>query len=347
MGTAQICKGFLVLFFKKEPLPFFLPTRMMARASLEMSMRWFAGLFVALVLGHVAVASEPEPCRTVRFADIGWTDITATTAVASRILQGLGYAPTTQILSVPVTYVSMKNKDIDVFLGNWMPTMQADRAPYVSSGSVDVVRANLAGARYTLAVPAATYDAGLHSFADIVHFRDQLGGKIYGIEPGNDGNRVVLGMIKEGKFGLGDFDLVESSEQGMLAQLDRAIRRHQMMVFLAWEPHPMNIKYAIKYLDDPSNTFGPGNGGASVFTNVRGGYLQACPNVAVFLKRLSFTLPIEDKVMASILSDGLDPSQAAEAWLKANPDVWAAWLDGVTTFDGKPGVAAVKASLAQ
>ena len=169
-------------------------------------MRWFAGLFVGLVLGHAAVASEPEPCRTVRFADIGWTDITATTAVASRILQGLGYAPTTQILSVPVTYVSMKNKDIDVFLGNWMPTMQADRAPVPSAAGASMwCGPNLAGARYTLAVPAATYDAGLHSFADIVHFRDQLGGKIYGIEPGNDGNRVVLGMIKEGKFGLGRF----------------------------------------------------------------------------------------------------------------------------------------------
>ena len=320
---------------------------MMVRNGSEMSMRWLTSLLVMLSFCRLAVASEPDSCRTVRFADIGWTDITATTALASRILQGLGYTPTTQILSVPVTYVSMKNKDIDVFLGNWMPTMQADRAPYVSNGSVDVVRANLEGARYTLAVPKATYDAGLHGFADIVHFRDQLGGKIYGIEPGNDGNRVVLGMIKEGKFGLGDFDLVESSEQGMLAQLDRSIRRHQMMVFLAWEPHPMNIKYDIKYLADPSNVFGPGNGGASVFTNVRGGYLQACPNVAVFLKRLSFTLPIEDRVMGSILTDGLDPSQAAEGWLKANPEVWSSWLDGVTTFDGKPGVAAVKASLAQ
>jgi glycine betaine/proline transport system substrate-binding protein len=298
-----------------------------------------------LALWRIPAQAEPAACRTVRFADIGWTDITATTAIVSRLLQGLGYTPTTQILSVPVTYVSMKNKDIDVFLGNWMPTMQADRAPYVAAGTVDVVRANLTGARYTLAVPQATYDAGLHSFADIVKFRDQLGGKIYGIEPGNDGNRVVLGMIKEGKFGLADFDLVESSEQGMLAQLDRAIRRHQMMVFLAWEPHPMNIKYAIKYLDDPTNTFGPGNGGASVFTNVRGGYLQACPNVGSLLKNLSFTLPIEDSVMNAILASGLDPSEAAKDWLKANQAVWAPWLQGVTSFDGKPAEPMLAANL--
>ena len=108
-----------------------------------------------------AQAAEPAACRVVRFADIGWTDISATTAVASRILQGLGYTPTTQILSVPVTYISLKNRNIDVFLGNWMPSMQADRAPYVADGSVQVVRTNLEGAKYTLAVPQATYDAGL------------------------------------------------------------------------------------------------------------------------------------------------------------------------------------------
>jgi glycine betaine/proline transport system substrate-binding protein len=292
-----------------------------------------------------AQAADPPACQQVRLADIGWTDITATTAIASRILQGLGYEPKTQQLSMPVTFVSMKNKDIDVFLGNWMPMAAADRAPYVASGAIDVVDANLVGARYTLAVPQATYDAGLHSFADIAKFQDQLYGKIYGIEPGNDGNRVILNLIKDNKFGLGEFDLVESSEQGMLAQLDRAIRRHKMIVFLGWEPHPMNVKYAIKYLDDPTNSFGPDDGGATVYTTVRGGYLNACPNVGRFLKQLHFTLKLEDGVMNAILNEGQEPQQAAEAWLKANPAMWSAWLAGVTTVDGKPGVEAVKASL--
>jgi glycine betaine/proline transport system substrate-binding protein len=304
-----------------------------------------AVMALALVWGGRAAAAEPASCRVVRFADIGWSDITATTAVASRVLEGLGYAPTTQILSVPVTYVSLKNKDIDVFLGNWMPTMQADRAPYVADGSVEVVRANLEGAKYTLAVPQATYDAGLHGFADIARFRDQLGGKIYGIEPGNDGNRVVHGMIKDGKFGLQDFDLVESSEQGMLAQLDRAIRRREMIVFLGWEPHPMNINYKIRYLEDPTNTFGPANGGASVFTNVRGGYMNDCPNVADFLRQLQFNLKIEDSVMNLILSGGMEAPRAAETWLKANPGEWPRWLAGVSTFDGRPAAPALNASL--
>ena len=130
------------------------------------------------------------------------------------MLKGLGYTPKTQVLSVPVTYTSMKNKDIDVFLGNWMPTMEADRKPYIEDKSVEVVGANLEGAKYTLAVPAYTYDAGLKTFADIAKFQKQLDGKIYGIEPGNDGNRLILDMIKDDKFGLKNFELVEVQRAG-------------------------------------------------------------------------------------------------------------------------------------
>ena len=89
-----------------------------------------AGAAVVAGAALAAQAADPESCKAVRFADVGWTDITATTAMTSRILEGLGYEPKIQVLSVPVTYTSLKNKDIDVFLGNWMPTMEADRKPY-------------------------------------------------------------------------------------------------------------------------------------------------------------------------------------------------------------------------
>ena len=49
--------------------------------------------------------------------------------------------------------------------------------------------------------------------------------------------------------------------------------------------------------------------------------------------------------MGSILDDGEEPNVAALAWLKANPAVLDGWLDGVTTLDGQPGLAAVKAHL--
>lgn len=310
---------------------------------------WTAAVAIGAALCGLAApaarAADAAACKTVRFADVGWTDIAATTAITSTLLKGLGYTPKTQVLAVPVTYTSMKNKDIDVFLGNWMPTMEADRKPYIDDKSVEVVGANLDGAKYTLAVPTYLYDSGLKTFADIAKFKDKLKGKIYGIEPGNDGNRLIMGMIKDNAFGLGKFEIVESSEQGMLSQVDRATKRKEPIVFLGWEPHPMNTKFSIKYLEGGDDVFGPNLGGATIYTNVRAGWMGECPNAATLIKNLKFTLPLENTVMGYILFDSMDADKAAEKWLKANPKAWEPWLQGVTTFDGKPGLAAVKASL--
>ena len=187
---------------------------------------------------------------------------------------------------MPVTYQSLKNGDIDVFLGNWMPTMEADIAPFKADGSVEVVRANLEGAKYTLAVPKYLADEGLKDFADIAKFKEQLDGQIYGIEPGNDGNRLIQKMIDEGKFGLAGFEMVESSEQGMLAEVQRASRGNEPIVFLGWEPHPMNTNFELAYLTGGDEVFGPNFGGATIYTNVRKGYLQECPNVGKLLQNL-------------------------------------------------------------
>jgi glycine betaine/proline transport system substrate-binding protein len=312
---------------------------------LKAALRLAAGAGLALSLSAPALAADAESCKTVRFSDVGWTDITATTATASVILEALGYVPDVQVLSVPVTYRSLKNKDIDVFLGNWMPTMEADIAPYREDASVEDLGVNLEGAKYTLAVPKYTYDAGVKNFSDIAEFRDELGGKIHGIEPGNDGNRLILEMIEKDSFGLGGFEVVESSEQGMLSAVARAARGNEHIVFLGWEPHPMNSNFELAYLEGGDDVFGPNLGGATVHTNVRAGYLAECPNVGKFLQNLSFTLAMENEIMGAILDDKVEPNEAALNWLKQNPDALGAWLEGVTTFDGGDGAAAVKTAL--
>jgi len=305
---------------------------------------WGMVLALALTVG-AAGAAEPASCKKVRFSDVGWTDITATTATASVLLKGLGYAPETQVLSVPVTYASLKNKDIDVFLGNWMPSMEADLKPYREEGSVEVLGINLEGAKYTLAVLKNEAGTGIEDFSDLARHKDKLSGKIYGIEPGNDGNRLIQGMIDQNAFGLKGFELVESSEQGMLAQVARARQRGEAIAFLAWEPHPMNSNFELRYLTGGDDFFGPDLGGATIFTNLRKGYAEECPNVGRFLKNLTFTLAMENEVMGAILNEQKEAEAAAREWIEKHPSALNAWLAGVSTLDGRPGLAAVRASL--
>ncbi len=300
------------------------------------------------VLAICAAAPAFADCDSITFSDVGWTDITATTAATTVVLEALGYETEIKVLSVPVTYISLAEGDVDVFLGNWMPTMEADIAPYREAGTVDTVRANLEGAKYTLAVNKAAADMGIANFADLAGKADALEGKIYGIEPGNDGNRLIMDMIADNAFGLGDadFEVVESSEQGMLAQVDRASGRDEPIVFLGWEPHPMNANFEMSYLEGGDDWFGPNLGGATVFTNTTAGFADSCPNVGALLNNLEFSLAMENEIMGAILNDGTDPADAASAWLSANPDAFMGWLDGVTTKDGGDAVEAVKAKLA-
>lgn len=296
-------------------------------------------------LATALTAAAYADCSKVVFSDVGWTDITATTAATGTVLRALGYDVDVKVLSVPVTYASMAGGDVDVFLGNWMPTMEGDIASYREAGTVDTVRMNLAGAKYTLAVNKAAADLGIADFADIAAHKDALDGKIYGIEPGNDGNRLILDMIGSNAFGLEGFEVVESSEQGMLAQVARNSKKDDPIVFLGWEPHPMNANFDMSYLTGGDDYFGPDLGGASVYTNTRAGYVTECPNVGALLTNLEFTLAMENEIMAAILDDGEDADDAAAAWLKANPAVLGQWLNGVTTSDGGDAMAAVNSAL--
>ncbi len=297
------------------------------------------------VTGLSAHAAEDASCKKVRFVDVGWSDIAATTGMATVVMEALGYSPTVTIASIPIAFAGMKNKQIDVFLGYWNPSMTPVIEPFIKDGHIKVLETpNLVGAKYTLAVPTTLYDKGLKSFADIAKFQKDLGGKIYGIEPGNDGNALILGMIKDNKFGLKDFKLVESSEAGMLVEAQRAMRAKKPIVFLGWEPHPMNVQMKMSYLTGGDDVFGPNLGEAKVYTAVPAGYREKCPNVAAFLNNLQFSTDIENQVMGPIL-DKVKPATAARNFLKKNPAVFEPWLKGVKTFDGKDGLAAVTAVL--
>ena len=252
-------------------------------------------LAVAASILALTTSSALADCSTVTFSDVGWTDITATTAATSTVLEAMGYQTETRVLSVPVTYISLEEGDVDVFLGNWMPTMEADIKPYREKGTVETVRANLEGAKYTLATNAAGAALGITDFASIAEHSDDLKGVIYAIEPGNDGNRLIMDMIEKNAFDLGDFSVRESSEQGMLSQVERLSKRDQPIVFLGWEPHPMNANFDLTYLSGGDDFFGPNFGGATVYTNVRKGYVEECPNVGKLLNNLEFSLAMEKR----------------------------------------------------
>lgn len=292
-----------------------------------------------------AIAADGQTCTSVRMADPGWTDIDATNAMAGVVLKALGYRQTVQNLSVPITYEGLRKGQIDVFLGNWMPAQVPLVKPFVDAHAFDVVKANLTGAKFTLAVPDYVAAAGVHSFADLARNASRFGGRIYGIEPGAPANQNIKKMIADKAFGLGDWKIVESSETGMLTQVSRAVRDKQWIVFLAWEPHLMNTEFHLTYLSGGDTYFGPDYGGATVNTVARSGFTAECSNLGRLFKQMTFDVTIENQMIARVLRDKASLEAAARQALSAHPEMLEKWLDGVTTVTGANGLQAVRASL--
>ncbi len=304
-----------------------------------------AGALLSILAIGDASAAEAQRCSAVRLSEPGWTDISATNGVASVLLEGLGYKPDLKTLSVPLGFEALKSGEIDVFLGNWMPAQQKFRDEADASGATLVLVQNLEGAKFTLAANKPGADLGVKDFADLDQFADKFKSTIYGIEAGAPANQSIAKIIEADKFGLGDWRLRESSEQAMLAQVQRNTASGTPTVFLAWAPHPMNAALDITYLSGGDEEFGPNYGGASVHTIANKAWAEACPNLAKLFTQLTFRVDQENALMGHILNEGLSGPAAAKLWLAANPEPLAAWLEGVSTFDGQPGEEAVRASL--
>ena len=299
-------------------------------------------LLCATLTGACLAAQAADSCSPVRMADPGWSDIAATNALAGVVLEAMGYKTKVDSLAVPITYGGLRDNQIDVFLGNWMPAQQGFHDQFVATNKVTQLAENLQGTEFTLAVPDYVYEAGVHDFKDLNAFADKFDKKIYGIGSGAPANQSIADIIKKNDFNLGQWKLVESSEQAMLAEVNRAVKSKRFITFLGWTPHPMNVKLKMHYLTGGEAYFGASG---SVYTLTRNGYAQACPEVAKLFTQMTFSQDMENAIMAEVVDKKISNAQAAKTWLKAHPDVLQKWLAGLKTIDGKEALPVVQAKL--
>ena len=286
-----------------------------------------------------------EADETVNFGTVDWPEAVAKTNVASTIVDALGYQTEVQELGVPTVFQGLDTGDLDVFVEAWFPTMQTN---FDEVQDVESVTTNLEEATFSVAVNREACEAGVTSHEDLAVFADRFeeGGTptIYGLEPGNDGNQVVLDMIENDQYNLGDWELIESSTNGMLSEVDRRLGDGEWVAWTGWDPHWMNNRYDMCLLEDPEEAWG---GQSHVETLVNNEFPEQFPELYTFFEQMVVTPEIQRELIDGIDNSGLSPEEFALQWLRENPQITDNWLAGIEATDGTDGAEALRSYLEQ
>jgi glycine betaine/proline transport system substrate-binding protein len=277
--------------------------------------------------------------HTARFVQQPWADAVVETQIAIQVLEQLGYDASTQEVSVPLGAQALATGRADAYLANWWPSQEDVFAEYLDDGTIEVVGQVLEGTQFSPAVPGyVVSDLGVESFADLDQHADAFGRKFYGIEPGAPANDTIQKMIDQDAYGLGDWELVPSSTEAMLAQVSRLSTQKKPIAFLGWSPHWMTTEFDLHFLEDPEEVW-PGAG--EIRSVVRADLTEDDPNLVRFVSQISVDTETASEFIRMVDKEGMSPEEVAEQWIQDNPDQLETWLNGVESVDGEPAAQVV------
>lgn len=290
-------------------------------------------LIMMVALGAIFTSIAEAEETLIRIGHVDWPGVTVKSHVAKEILEAMGYNVQIDMYLLPVVFSGLDSGDLDFFLGMWWPTMRPNFTPYDEKGSIQKVGLNLDETVYKLAVPSYVWDGGVHSIADLNTYAHQFNRQIIGIEPGNEGNQIMIDAIADDIYDLAGWELVEGSTVAMMATLENAVRDEEWMVFLGWEPHWMNLAYDIAYLDDPEKIWGDED--QVVYTIARAGFESDSPNVYEFLRQFTVTPELQNEWIYEYGKMRRAPEDVAREWVANNLRLVDQWVYSLQTVDGE------------
>ncbi|GAB6139229.1 ABC transporter substrate-binding protein [Halanaerobaculum tunisiense] len=276
-----------------------------------------------------------EEAKEVTLGHVNWPGVTVKTQVAKEVLATLGYEVEMKSLTQTVLFKGMENDEIDAFLGNWIPTMKTNFKPYQEKGVIENVQVNLEEALYQTAVPEYVWEAGVKSMEDLHKHADKFDHKIVGIEPGNDGNKIIKDAIANNIYQLGDWELVTGSTAAMLSAVGKATRNEEFIAFHGWKPHWMNVDYDLKYLEDPKGIWGSND---QIHTAARPELKDKMPNFYKLLEQFKVTSQIQSKWILEYQKKDRPAEEVAQEWIGNNLDLVKDWVAGMKALDGTDAV---------
>lgn len=278
------------------------------------------------ILGSLLLAvflATPAGAQDVRIGWSAWADAEFVAKLSEEILSSrMGQDVELIQTDIAPQYQGVANGDIDVMVMAWLPDTHAD---YMDSVGPDLVSLGIlyGYARLGWAVPEYIPESELSSIEDLKdpEVRKKLDGTITGIDPGAGLTRLSKDALDT--YGLDDYNLLISSESGMMAALDRAVKRDNWVVVTAWSPHWMFGAYELRYLDDPEGALGQHE---RVHAMARKGFYQDNIEAALFLSRLYIDIDVLQEYMYKAQETSYE--QAVAEFMDDNPELIDYWVNG-------------------
>lgn len=268
-----------------------------------------------MLCAATAGVAAPAAGKNLKIAYPNWAEGIAMTHLAKAVIEDrLGYKVTLTQADPGVIYAALANGDQDLMLDAWLPWTHK---PYWEKygASMENLGATFGHGVTGLVVPAYMT---IKSIEDLNGIRDQLDGKIIGIDPGAGISANTLKAIDEYDL---KFQQIDSSGPAMTAALADAIKAKKPIVVTGWKPHWMFGRFDLKLLDDPRGIFPIDQ----IRKVARKGFSKDHPEAAQLLINFSLTEGQLLDLMQAI-EKGKDPQATAEDWARSNQSLVNSWL---------------------
>uniref|UniRef100_A0AAU2VZ35 ABC transporter permease/substrate binding protein n=1 Tax=Streptomyces sp. NBC_00008 TaxID=2903610 RepID=A0AAU2VZ35_9ACTN len=259
---------------------------------------------------------KDERERTVEMAWFPWEEDIAATYLWKAVLENRGYKINLKQFEVGPMYTAMSRGQLDVQFDGWLPYTQKNYWDKYGSKLTDV------GSWYgptSIEVAVPSYVKDVKTLDDLKGKSSEFKGRIIGIEPGT----ATMENLKKNvlpKYGLDkEYEVVDSSTPGMLAELKRAYAKKEPIAVLLWTPHWAYNEYKMTKLQDPKKAFGEGD---RLHTIASKDFPKNYPQLTKWFKNFKLSEDQLGGLENEIQKRGTGhEEEAVKAWMDENPGI--------------------------
>lgn len=259
---------------------------------------------------------KSENKKEVTIAMVNWIECIANTNLAKAVLEEKGYDVKLINADVAPVFAAVAKGNADLFMEVWEPITHK---PYMDKFGDQVEHIGTIYTQGVLGLVVPSY-VTINSIDELNSVKDKFDGKIIGINPGAGIMNITKNVIKD--YGL-DYELVASSEAGMLASLKKAYDKKDWIVVTGWKPHTMFARYDLKILKDPKETMGKAETISIIATK---GWATKNPELATFFKNFKMNDDLLGSLMLAVEGNPGQEAEAAKKWYHEHKELVDGWF---------------------